>query len=65
MGPNEKPQELSYKLEKNTYATVTPMGNWNAMRDDRNRWREVAELFAEDAGRDAQQAYESMIDNGL
>lgn len=65
MGPNEKPQELSYKLEKNTYATVTPMGNWNAMRDDRNRWREVAELLAENAGRDAQQVYESMIDNGL
>ena len=51
MGPNEKPQELSYKLEKNTYATVTPMGNWNAMRDDRNRWRAVAYELARQLGK--------------
>ena len=43
--PNETPQELSFKIpnEKNTYATVTPMGNWLAMRDDRDRWRKIAE----------------------
>jgi predicted translin family RNA/ssDNA-binding protein len=38
--PNEEPQELSYKIANNTYATVTPMGNWLAMRDDRDRYRE-------------------------
>jgi predicted translin family RNA/ssDNA-binding protein len=40
MGPIEEPQELSYKIANNTYATVTPMGNWLAMRDDRDRFRD-------------------------
>lgn len=51
MGPNEKPQTLSYKIEKNTYATVTPMGNWYSMRKDRDIWRGVAEELARQLGK--------------
>lgn len=62
--PREEPQELSYKIANNTYATVTPMGNWNAMRDDRNKWRKVAESLATQIGSVdiAQAEYEQMGD---
>lgn len=40
MGPIEEPQVLDYKIGPKEYVSVTPMGNWNAMKADRDRFRE-------------------------
>lgn len=38
--PNEYPDELSYKIAPREYVSVVTMGNWIAMKDDRDRYRE-------------------------
>lgn len=49
--PSEHPTELSWKIAPREYMTVTYMGNWNAMRDDRDRWKRVAQALALQLGK--------------
>lgn len=49
--PYENPKELSWKLADRQYMTVTPMGNWMQMRDDRDRWQRVACELARQLGK--------------
>ena len=38
--PNEEPQVLDYRIGDREFVSVTPMGNWLAMREDRDRFRD-------------------------
>ena len=55
--PIEEPQVLDYRIGDREFVSVTPMGNWLAMREDRDRFRDdwqamikqIEELTAENS----------------